>query len=212
MDYMEKITGLRAEKAELNTQAQALVEEGKLEEAGALADRMAGINAQLQTLEKLLDESRKNAAPAGGGYDGVLHAPPAGDGAPNAREQPFASLGEQLRAIYAFRKHHVEDGRLQRVNNAVLGVNEGAGADGGFALQTDFAGMILESAVQQSPLLNRLDRYTCSSPANAMRWVSADETDVSASVFGGVQMYWAAEGAAVAASRPRFKEIGRAHV
>ena len=50
MDYMEKITGLRAEKAELNTQAQALVEEGKLEEAGALADRMAGINAQLQTL------------------------------------------------------------------------------------------------------------------------------------------------------------------
>lgn len=34
-----------------------------------------------------------------------------------------------------------------------------------------------------------------------------DETDVSASVFGGVQMYWASEGATVAASRPKFKEM-----
>ena len=47
--------------------------------------------------------------------------------------------------------------------------------------------MILESAVQQSPLLNRLDRYTCSSAANAMRWISVDETDVSKSVFGGIR-------------------------
>ena len=65
----------------------------------------------------------------------------------------------------------------------------------------------MESAVQMSPLLNRLDRYTCSSAANSMRWISADETDVSKSVFGGVQMYWAAEGAAVAASKPQFKEM-----
>ena len=40
-----------------------------------------------------------------------------------------------------------------------------------------------------------------------MRWVSADETDISASVFGGVQMYWAAEGATVAASKPQLKEM-----
>ena len=93
------------------------------------------------------------------------------------------------------------------VNNAVLGSNESMGADGGFAIQTDFAGAILESAVQASPLLNRLDRYTCSSAANSMRWISADETDVSKSVFGGVQMYWAAEGATVAASKPQFREM-----
>ncbi len=29
--------------------------------------------------------------------------------------------------------------------------NEGTGADGGFLIQTDFAGQILESAVRQSP-------------------------------------------------------------
>ena len=107
----------------------------------------------------------------------------------------------------AVAKSHTADTRLIQVNNAVLGANEGTGADGGFALQEDFAGTIIESAVQHSELLNRLDRYTCSSPANSMRWVSADETDISASVFGGVQMYWAAEGATVAASKPQLKEM-----
>ena len=121
--------------------------------------------------------------------------------------KPFASLGEQLKAICDFRKNHIEDKRLQQVNNAALGANEGTGADGGFLIQTDFAGQILESAVRQSALLNRLDRYTCSSAANAMRWLSVDETDVSKSVFGGVQMYWASEAGTVAASKPSFREM-----
>ena len=202
MDFMEKITELRAQKAQLLTQAQALVDEDKITEANAITGQMEDINAQIAGLEKLAQASRENAQPA---YDGALHSKPADSGKEEGK--PFASVGEQLRAIYNFRKNHVEDKRLQKVNNAVLGSNEGSGADGGFALQTDFAGMIMESAVQQSPLLNRLDRYTCSSSANAMRWVSADETDVSKSVFGGVQMYWASEGAAVAASKPQFREM-----
>ena len=202
MDFMEKITELRAQKAQLLTQAQDLVAQDKIAEAGAISDQMADINDKIAGLEKLAQASREAAEPV---YDGALHGKPAGGG--KEEDKPFSSVGEQLLAIYKFRKNHVEDKRLQRVNNAVLGSNEGSGADGGFALQTDFAGMIMESAVQQSPLLNRLDRYTCSSSANAMRWVSADETDVSKSVFGGVQMYWASEGAAVAASKPQFREM-----
>ena len=203
MDFMEKITELRASKAQLLTQAEGLVADGKITEAGAISDQMEAINTQIAGLEKLAKASREAAEPV---YDGALHTPPAKSQG-KSEDKPFASVGEQLRAIYNFRKNHVEDRRLQQVNNAVLGSNEGSGADGGFALQTDFAGMIMESAVQQSPLLNRLDRYTCSSSANAMRWVSADETDVSKSVFGGVQMYWASEGAAVAASKPQFREM-----
>ena len=203
MDFMEQITKLRAEKAQLYAQAEQLVGEDKIDEASAITDQMEAINAKIQGLEKLAKASREAAEPV---YDGALHNPPT-KSKTKSEDQPFASVGEQLRAIYNFRKNHVEDKRLQQVNNAVLGSNEGSGADGGFALQTDFAGMIMESAVQQSPLLNRLDRYTCSSSANAMRWVSADETDVSKSVFGGVQMYWASEGAAVAASKPQFREM-----
>ena len=52
-----------------------------------------------------------------------------------------------------------------------------------------------------------VDSYTVGANSNAARWLMIDETDVSASVFGGVQMYWAAEGATVSASRPKFKEL-----
>ena len=205
MDFMEKITDLRARKTQLLAQAQPLADEGKYDEVDKITQQMEGINNQIRSLENLAKQSRESAEPV---YDGILHD---GGKAPQETkvtdDKPFASLGEQLTAIYQFRKNHVEDKRLQQVNNAVLGANEGVGADGGFAIQTDFAGMILESAVQTSPLLNRLDRYTCSSAANSMRWISADESDVSRSVFGGVQMYWAAEAATVLASKPRFKEM-----
>ena len=205
MDDMEKGNELRARKGQLLAQAEGLVKDGKIEDANKITDQMEAINGQISTLEKLAKASREAAEPV---YDGELHTDPKAHKAGNGgADKPFASIGEQLAAIYNFRKNHVEDKRLQQVNNAVLGANEGVGADGGFAIQTDFASAIMESAVQMSPLLNRLDRYTCSSAANSMRWISADETDVSKSVFGGVQMYWAAEGAAVAASKPQFKEM-----
>ena len=206
MDFMEKITELRARKGQLLKEAEGLVADGKLDEAGRITDQMEAINGQIAGLEKLADVSREGAETV---YDGILYS----GGTSGAKDEtsdaprPFASLGEQLKAIYDFRKNHIEDKRLQQVNNAALGANEGTGADGGFLIQTDFAGTILESAVQQSPLLNRLDRYTCSSSANAMRWLSVAETDVSKSVFGGVQMYWASEAGTVAASKPQFKEL-----
>ncbi len=204
MDFMEKITELRAQKSQLLAKAEGLVTDGKFEDADQITAQMEKINGQIASLEKLADASKAKSDPV---YDGALHRS-AGDpkDGKKGEDKPFASLGEQLKSIYEFRKNHVEDKRLQQVNNAALGVNEGTGADGGFLIQTDFAGNILESAVQQSPLLNRLDRYTCSSSANAMRWLSVDETDVSKSVFGGVQMYWASEAGTVAASKPQFKE------
>ena len=208
MDIMEKITDLRAQKKALKEQSEALYKDEKFDELDAITDKMEAVNKNIQALERNLEASRQNAEPIDGQYDGILHDDKTGEAKDDKKGlKVFASLGDQLKAIYDTRKTGVVDKRLQQVNDAVLGTNGANGADGGFALQTDFAGMILESAVQQSPLLNRLDRYTCSSPANAMRWLSAAETDVSKSVFGGVQMYWAAEGATVAASKPQFREM-----
>ena len=209
MDFMAKITELRAQKKQLADQAETLVKDGKLDDLDNITQQMNDLNGNIEKLERAMEAARANAAPVAAAYDGVLHDGEKGE-AKDGKDKDlkvFSSLGEQLKAIYAFRKNGVKDERLQQVNNAVLGSNEGTGADGGFALQTDFAGQILESAVEQSPLLNRLDRYTCSSAANAMRWLSADETDVSKSVFGGVQMYWASEGTTVAASKPQVREL-----
>lgn len=201
MDFMEKIAELRAEKAGLLSKAEELVNAGKYAEADAVTEQMAGINASIKSIEALASESRDAAK--GAGEQSVRSSA----GSSQGETKLFNSLGEQLSAIYNFRKNHIEDRRLQKVNNAVLGTNEGTGADGGFAIQTDFAGMILESAFERSPLLSRMDRFTCSRSANAMRWVQVDETDISKSVFGGVQMYWASEGSTVAASKPQFREM-----
>lgn len=208
MDIMEQIVALRAEKKKLADQSVQLAKDHKLEEMGKIADQLEAKNKEIETLERTLNAMHKHAEPIDSKYDGVLHDEK--DGKPKDDGKGlhlFNSLGEQLKAIYQLRKHDIKDERLQKINNEALGSNEGVGADGGFCLQTDFAGQILESAVESSPLLNRLDRYTCSSAANAMRWLSANETDVSKSVFGGVQMYWAAEAATVAASKPQFREL-----
>lgn len=205
IDYMEKITGLRAQKKTLLDKAEALIADGKIDEAAPISDQMEGINKQIATLENLANASKGSAEPT---YDGVLHDGKGGKPEDKKDEsKPFSNLGEQLKAIYNSRKTGVVDDRLVKVNNAAQGANEGAGADGGFLIQTDFAKGIMESAIQRSALLNRLDRYTCSSVANSMRWVSVDESDVSTSVFGGIQMYWTAEAGTVNASKPKFREM-----
>lgn len=204
MDFMEKINDLRAEKRNLLAKAEKLAAEGRTDEMTEVANKMEDLQRQIEANETYAAASKEAAESV---YDGVLHT---GDGvkaAGDADYKPFATLGEQLKAIVDVSKSKKADDRLLRVNNAVLGLNEGVGADGGFALQTDFAGMILDSALERSEFLNRLDRYTCSSAANSMRWLAVDETDVSTSVFGGVQMYWAAEGHSVQASKPQFREM-----
>lgn len=204
MDYMEKITGLRAQKKQLLDQAEALIAAGKIDEAAPISDQMEGINKQIAALEQLANASKDNAEAA---YDGILRDGEGGKPKDEGAAKPFASLGDQLKAIFDSRKTGVMDERLVKVNNAAQGANVGVGADGGFLIQTDFVQGIMESAIQHSPLLNRLDRYTCSGAANSMRWVGVDETDVSSSVFGGVQMYWGAEAATVNASKPKFREM-----
>lgn len=197
MDYAKALNELRREKAEKLTRAKQLLDEGKVDEASALDAELDALCKQISTTENLMRRSQEDAEPLSDG------------GRPQDKSteaRPFNSLGEQLQAVVNAAKGRV-DKRLIQVNNAVMGSNEGTGADGGYAIQEDFAGSILETAVSTGDILSRVDSYTVGANSNAARWLMVDETDVSASVFGGVQMYWASEGATVAASRPRFKEL-----
>lgn len=198
MDFAKVLNELRQKKAEKLAAAEVLLKEGRVEEAAALNVELDAICNQIATTENLMRHSQEGARPLDGGGPQV-------EVTPNGKA--FNSLGEQLQAIVSAAKTHVADKRLIRVNNEVMGSNEGTGADGGFAIQEDFAGQILETAVTTGDILSRVDSYTVGANSNAARWLMIDETDVSASVFGGVQMYWAAEGATVAASRPKFKEM-----
>ena len=63
MDFMEKIVDLRSQKKKLADQAAKLVEEGKLEESGKLADQMEALNRDIQSVERLLPPPGRTPSP-----------------------------------------------------------------------------------------------------------------------------------------------------
>ena len=122
----------------------------------------------------------------------------------------FRNLGEQLQAIKgaALDPSNV-DARLVQLNNesrAALGANAGIPSEGGFAIQTDFAGMLMASAASAGNILPLADKYEISGNSDRVRWVDIDETSVATTVFGGVLVYWAAEAAQVTATKPKLVE------
>ena len=205
MDFIQKINDLRAQKADLLAKAETFAQEGNTEEINKISDQMKGINASIASYEALAEESRRNANP-------IDPSDPKDETGVTPKDErkapcPFTSLGEQLQAIYKQQSQGIQDKRLAIVQDAAKGANEGVGSEGGFAVQEDFAGQILASAVQNSPLLQRLDSYTVGAASNSARWLQVDETDVSKSVFGGIQMYWVSEAHTVASSKPKFREV-----
>ena len=70
MDFMERITDLRAQKSQLLAQAQPLADEGKYDEVDKISAQMESINNQIRSLENLAKQSQENAEPV---YDGILH-------------------------------------------------------------------------------------------------------------------------------------------
>lgn len=195
MDYSKKIAELKAQKAGLVTQADAAADAGKLEELTQLNVKISEVNNQIAAVEQLREASGDVAQPENSGT-----VQPQGD----KKTTPFASLGEQLRAVMLAAKG-TPDNRLAAVNEA-QGVNTQTGTDGAFAIQEDFAGTIIETAATTGDILSRVDSYTSGAASNAVRFMTCDETDVSESVYGGVQAYWASEAASVNASKPKFYE------
>jgi HK97 family phage major capsid protein len=120
----------------------------------------------------------------------------------------FKNLAEQLSAVKNA-ANGIVDERLNKLNKEfknASGMSEGIGTDGGFAVQTDFAGMMMDSAAKAGNILPLVDRYEVSAGANSVKWVDIEETSVATTVYGGVQVYWAAEAAAVTASKPKLVE------
>lgn len=194
IDYMEKITELRQQRATLRDQGDALIMAGKYDELAPVQDQIDGLDTSIKALERQMQASGEQVPEAKDPENGKKAG------------TPYNSFGEQLMDIVkACRGKGVSD-KLARVQDA-QGNNEGTGTDGGFAVQSDFAGAILESAVQSSPLLSRLDSYTVSANANRATWLQADEGDVGSSVYGGVQMFWTQEGGSVSATKPQFRKM-----
>lgn len=125
---------------------------------------------------------------------------------PRDEGKAFKNFGEQLLAVKNAATQGIRDPRLDYINNAASGMNEGLGSEGGFVVQTDFATAMMESAAKAGNILPLVDRYEIGGRANGVKWMDIKETDVSTTVFGGVQVYWAGEATAVTKSKPELVE------
>lgn len=162
---------------------------------------------EIKNLEKTIDAAEaleaRNAA-AKKPVDEPLYAQPKSQ----ENLKLFKNFAEQLKAVKNAANGAIDE-RLNKLNKEfynAAGMNEGIGSEGGFAVQTDFAGMMMNSAAKAGQILPLVDQYTVGAGSNSVKWVDIDEDNVTSTVFGGVQVYWAAEAASVLASKPKIIE------
>jgi HK97 family phage major capsid protein len=120
----------------------------------------------------------------------------------------FNNFADQLKAVRNAAINGTVDDRLAKLNaqNAAQGANESNPDEGGYAVQSDFAGSMMETAATAGQILPKVDQYQISGNSNRVGWTEIDESDISSTVYGGVRVYWAAEAEAVAAAKPKLTE------
>lgn len=202
-------------KAKLDQQAgllnKALAENRALNEAEQAQNDV--LEKDIKDLEKTIELQNKldeRDAAAKAPVNEPLFAEPRND----TNLKLFKNLGEQLKAVKKVATDGVVDERLiklnkqNRIKNAMpLGGNENIDSEGGFAIEEDFAGMMMNSAATSGNILPLVDQYQVSANSNSVEWTDIDESSVATSVFGGVQVYWAGEGLGVTATQPKLREV-----
>jgi HK97 family phage major capsid protein len=126
------------------------------------------------------------------------------------RKLRFSNLGEQVRDI--IEAHPSRSGRYSEKLSASIRANSGMGitapADGGFAVQSNFAAGLIEPlfAPGGDAVLSRVKQTNITS-GNDMSFVAIDETTQSGSVWGGITMYWLGESDLRTASAAKMRKI-----
>jgi HK97 family phage major capsid protein len=181
---------------ELETELRSLNDEKvAIEKRMAILDEIVVDEEKAEEIEKPVEEKKEERK---------VFAQPKSE----KRLKLFNNFGEQLMAIKRQATTGVVDDRLLRIANEsrATGGSVGIGSDGGFAVQTDFAGMMMETAAKSGNILPLVDNYGISDNSDNVKWVDIDETDVSSTVYGGVRVYRRAEAATVTATKPKLVE------
>ena len=99
------------------------------------------------------------------------------------------------------------NGSRTKGSSGISGLGERVPSDGGFLVGVDRGGL-LERAYATGDILQRVDMMPISAGSNGMTLYAEDETSrATGSRRGGIRGYWAAEGATVTASKPKFREM-----
>ena len=207
--------------AELIQKAKDAIAAGNLEEAQTYTDRAKALKAldelepqadpadlkalrdELATLKAFKERIENEPATKSGGHLVVTQ-----DETDKKAAMPWASLGEQLKAVYvAATQPHRTDERL-KAQKAILGANETVPSDGGFLVQPNFSSEIFRAATEVGQVVPRVRRIPIGAGANGLIMNAVDETSrATGSRWGGVQAYWAAEGDTATATKPKFRQM-----
>lgn len=199
------------------------------EGAGSPEAVLGALNASAQERETLIGENRglspqieaererrdaARTAPAIPVDELALAAQAAIPAEPKA-PKPFRSLGQQLQAVAnaALNPGRALDPKLaaiedfQRAQAAITGASELVGSDGGFLVQTDFSNELMDSVFTESVLAALADTREIGANSNGVKFNVIDETSrATGSRYGGVRVYWLAEGGQKTASRPKLAQ------
>jgi len=219
-------------------EATAILEgdEPDVEKATALMNEADGYRARLdamikaQTLaEKTTPKPEEKPAPSG-----IVVTEDEADRSLKAR--PYSGLGDFLMDVKAAALGHVDqrllplhstealdeggyslnkalgDGFVGGFTKAAFakqtGLNEGVGSQGGFLVDTDRNGAIMQRVYNVGALLQRVDMVGISAGSNGMTFNAVNETSrADGSRRGGIQAYWTAEAGSKTASKPEFRQL-----
>lgn len=222
---------LATKHAELDAQRLALIKEGQQiseraeQEKRALAaeekTRTDEILAELKTNKEQIDAinadiEREMALEAF--EKGQIADPTAASRSAGRVEQvdaEFRGFGEFLQAV-AMQSNQglrmslgsrakVLEEKLGHYMAAGSGMSVGTPADGGYLVRKDWSTAMLDRATQQAQLLPRCRPIPIGQDADSLEYPYVDESSrVDGSRWGGVQVFWKAEAATVAAKQPKM--------
>jgi HK97 family phage major capsid protein len=91
---------------------------------------------------------------------------------------------------------------------AITGMSESVPADGGFLVQTDWGGSLMERAYDTSMLARMVDTTPISGQSNGMTFYAVAETSrADGSRRGGIRYYWVPEGGEKEISHPTYRKV-----
>lgn len=194
---------------------RALSEEEQTE-YDELRTKLEGLDKTFAQEEELAKREAQRATPATSVVPpDITPTPGVTAGEEREASKPFDSLGDQLLAIreLAMPGAGDVDKRLLKINDelrAATGMSVGVDADGGFAVQKDFAAAILGRVFDETPgsIMSRVRGIPLSATSNGLKMNAIKETSrANGSRWGGVQAYYAAEADTVTATKPKMRQI-----
>jgi HK97 family phage major capsid protein len=127
---------------------------------------------------------------------------------PEGAKAPWASLGDQLKAIATGTKLAAQ-GYTNRMDPrlfAALGANETIPSEGGFLIAPEFADGILQKTYDIGEIASRCRKLPMTSSRLVMNAI--DETSrATGKRWGGIVSYWEAEGAPYQGTKPKFTQV-----